>query len=228
MLRIPQPAHTYAVTGIMNEHQLAIGETTFDGREELENTQGGIPYWTLMRLALQRARTAREAIKVMTDLVAEYGYASTGESFSIGDPNEAWILEMIGPGPGGKGAHLGGGAGARRHDLRPRQQVAHRHVPAQRPGQLPVLARTSSTSRSQKGYYDPKTRRRRSASATPTARPRPQKLRYTETRVWSIFRRAAPSQELRRSTTTAASRARSPTRSGSSRTTSSRCRTSWR
>jgi dipeptidase len=88
----------------MNEHQLAIGETTFDGRPELENKQGGLHYWILMQLALQRARTAREAIKVMADLVDQYGYASTGESFSIADPNEAWILEMIGPGDGGKGA----------------------------------------------------------------------------------------------------------------------------
>lgn len=103
-MRIPQPPHTYAVTGIMNEHQLAIGETTFDGRPELENPQGGLHYWILMQLGIQRARTAREAIRVMTDLVDEFGYASTGESFSIADPNEAWILEMIGPGPGGKGA----------------------------------------------------------------------------------------------------------------------------
>jgi len=85
-LRIPQPPHTYSVIGIMNEHQLAIGETTFDGRPELENKQGGLHYWILMQLALQRARTAREAIKVMADLVDQYGYASTGESFSIADP----------------------------------------------------------------------------------------------------------------------------------------------
>ena len=103
-LRVPQPAHTYAMFGIMNEHQLAIGETTFDGRPELENKHGGLHYWALMQLALQRARTARDAITVMADLVAEFGYASTGESFSIADPNEAWILEMIGPGDGGKGA----------------------------------------------------------------------------------------------------------------------------
>ncbi|MFI5166780.1 MAG: C69 family dipeptidase, partial [Thermoanaerobaculales bacterium] len=77
-LRIPQPAHTYAEFGIMNEHQLAIGETTFDGRPELENKHGGLHYWALMQLARQRARTARDAIKVMTDLVAEFGYGSTG------------------------------------------------------------------------------------------------------------------------------------------------------
>jgi len=102
--KIKQVAHTYAVVGLMNEYQLAIGETTFGGRKELRNPDGLLHYWTLMNRALQRAKSAREAIKVMTDLVEEYGYASTGESFSIADPNEAWIMEMIGPGPGGKGA----------------------------------------------------------------------------------------------------------------------------
>lgn len=101
---VKQVPHTYSVVGLMNEHQLAIGETTFDGRLELEDTTALLEYWDLMDLALQRARTAREAIKVMTDLVAQYGYRSTGESFSIADPSEAWILEMIGRGPGGAGA----------------------------------------------------------------------------------------------------------------------------
>jgi len=97
--RIKQVPHTYAVVGLMNEHQVAIGETTFGGRPELRNPQGLLHYFTLMKLALQRAKTAREAIKVMTELVEEYGYASTGETFSIADTNEAWIMEMIGPGP---------------------------------------------------------------------------------------------------------------------------------
>ncbi len=102
--KIPQPAHTYAVVGLMNEYQLAIGETTFDGRPELRNPDGLFHYWTLMKLALQRAKSAREAIDVITSLVEKYGYASTGETFSIADPNEAWIMEMIGTGPGGTGA----------------------------------------------------------------------------------------------------------------------------
>jgi dipeptidase len=102
--RVKQVPHTYAVVGLMNEHQLAIAETTFSGREELHNPEGLLHYWDLMQLALQRAKTAREAIQVMGDLVAEYGYRSTGESFSISDPNEVWYMEMIGPGPGGKGA----------------------------------------------------------------------------------------------------------------------------
>lgn len=102
---IPEVAHTYQVIGYINEHQLSIMETTFGGREELCDTlTGKIDYVSLMHLALQRAKTAREAIRVMTDLVAEFGYASEGESFSIADPNEIWVMEMIGKGPGRKGA----------------------------------------------------------------------------------------------------------------------------
>ncbi len=103
--KIPQVKHTYSVVGNMNEHQLAIGETTFGGREELFTQKGAIvDYGTLIYFSLQRAKTAREAIKVMGDLVASHGYASEGESFSISDANEAWILEMIGKGEGQKGA----------------------------------------------------------------------------------------------------------------------------
>ncbi len=102
--KIKQVPHTYSVVGNMNEHQLSIGETTYGGREELVDSKGIIDYGSLIYITLQRAKTAREAIKVMTDLVAEYGYASSGESFSICDPNEVWILEMIGKGDGNKGA----------------------------------------------------------------------------------------------------------------------------
>lgn len=103
--KIPQVRHTYNVVGNMNEHQLAIGETTYGGRHELSSQQGAIiDYGSLIYLTLQRAKNAREAILVMTDLVEEYGYASEGESFSISDPNEVWIMEMIGKGEGEKGA----------------------------------------------------------------------------------------------------------------------------
>ena len=102
--RIPQVAHTYSVVGLMNEHQVSIGETTYGGREELQDTAGLVDYGSLMFLALQRAKTAREAIAVMTDLVAKYGYYSSGESFSIADPNEVWIMDLIGKGKGNKGA----------------------------------------------------------------------------------------------------------------------------
>ena len=100
---IPQVAHTYNVVGNMNEHQLAIGETTWGGRPELESGEG-IDYGSLIYIALERCKTAREAIKCMTDLVAEYGYASSGETFSIADPNEVWLMELIGKGKVEKGA----------------------------------------------------------------------------------------------------------------------------
>ncbi|MBO5921848.1 MAG: C69 family dipeptidase [Bacteroidaceae bacterium] len=102
--RIPEARVTYNVMGNINEHQVAIAETTFGGRPELVDTTGIIDYGSLMYIALQRSRTAREAIDVMTSLVQEYGYYSSGESFSIADPNEVWILELIGKGAKEKGA----------------------------------------------------------------------------------------------------------------------------
>ena len=192
--KIKQVAHTYAVVGLMNEYQLAIGETTFDGREELQNPKGLLHYWTLMNLALQRAKSAREAIRVMADLVEEYGYASTGESFSIADPNEVWIMEIIGTGPGGKGAVW----------------VARRipdgyicaHANMSRIGEFPkddpdncLYSKNVISFAIKKGYYDPKSGRPfsfRDAYDPVT----PAKLRYCAARVWSIFRRSAPSMNL--------------------------------
>lgn len=95
---IPEAPVTYNVIGNINEHQVTIAETTFGGRSELVDTTGIIDYGSLMYIALQRSRTAREAIEVMTSITQEYGYYSSGESFSIADPNEVWILEMIGKG----------------------------------------------------------------------------------------------------------------------------------
>lgn len=102
--QIKQAKKTYTVIGNMNENQVAIGETTFGGRSELKDSTGIIDYGSLIYIALQRSRTAREAIKIMTDLVEEYGYYSSGESFSIADKDEVWIMEMIGKGVGNKGA----------------------------------------------------------------------------------------------------------------------------
>ncbi|MCD8102712.1 MAG: C69 family dipeptidase [Alistipes sp.] len=95
---VMQADRTYSTVGNMNEHQLAIGETTFGGRRELIDPTGGIDYGSLIYITLQRAKTAREAIHVIAELANEYGYASSGESFSIADPNEAWIMELIGKG----------------------------------------------------------------------------------------------------------------------------------
>ena len=95
---IPEASITYNVIGNINEYQVSIGETTYGGREEMVDTTGIIDYGSLMYLGLQRAKTAREAIKVMTSLAEKYGYNSEGETFTICDPNEAWIMEMMGCG----------------------------------------------------------------------------------------------------------------------------------
>lgn len=95
---IPQVKETYSTIGNMNEHSLIIGETTYGGRGELEDSTGRMDYGSLIYITLQRAKTAREAIGVIADLANTHGYASSGESFSIADPNEAWIMELIGKG----------------------------------------------------------------------------------------------------------------------------------
>ncbi|MFH1747983.1 MAG: C69 family dipeptidase [Planctomycetota bacterium] len=192
--KIKQVPHTYAVVGLMNEHQLAISETTFDGRLELQNTDGLLHYWDLMQLALKRAKTAREAIDVMTGLVAEYGYRSTGESISIGDTKEAWILEIIGPGPGGQGAHWV----ARRVP----DGMISCHANKARIGEFPLddpdnclYSKNVISFAIEKGYYDPasgKPFRYCDAYCPPT----PKNQRYGGARVWSILRRTAPSLNL--------------------------------
>ena len=191
---IPQVERTHGVVGLMNEHQLAISETTTTGREELENPEGLIHYWTLMKLTLERAATAREAIEVMAGLVEEHGYRSTAESFSIADPDEVWLMEMIGTGPGGKGAIWvamripDGSIAAYANGIRIRE------FPLDDPDNC-LYSENVISFAVDRGYYDP-------ASGEPfefaTAydQPTQQSRRYTTTRVWSIFRRAAPSLEL--------------------------------
>jgi len=190
---IEQVPHTYAVVGLMNEHQLVIGETTFTGREELQNPDGVLHYWTLMRLALQRAKTAREAVTVMTDLVAKHGYRSTGESFSIADPDEVWYMEMIGPGPGGEGALWV----ARRV---PDGYVCA-HANTARIAEFPLDDRDNCLYEPrvidfavEQGFYDPDSGEpfRFNAAYCPAD---PKSLRYCATRVWSLFRRVAPSRD---------------------------------
>ena len=194
IVKIPQPLHTYKVVGLMNEHQLVIGETTFSGRQELINPQGLFHYWTLMRLALQRAKTAREAIKVITDLVQKYGYRSSGESISIADPNEAWILEIIGPGPGGHGAEWVA--------LKIPDGYISCHANKARISTFPLndpenclYSKNVISFAIQKGYYDPKSGRpfRFNDAYCPDT---PRNRRYSDMRVWSIFRRAAPSRHF--------------------------------
>ncbi len=192
--KIEQVEHTYAHVGLMNEHQLAISETTFDGRLELQDKEAILHYWDLMHLALKRAKTAREAIEVMTDLVAEYGYRSTGESFSIADTEEAWIMEMIGRGPGEKGAVWV----ARKV---PDGYVAC-HANKARIGEFPLddpenclYSDDVISFAVEKGYYVPESGEpfRFCEAYCPAT---PKNRRYADTRVWSILRRAAPSLDL--------------------------------
>ncbi|MCK4943593.1 MAG: C69 family dipeptidase, partial [Candidatus Aminicenantes bacterium] len=102
--KIEQVEESFSVVGNINEHQVAIGETTYGGRKELKDPKGIMDYGSLMYIMLQRARTAREGILIIGDLVKEYGYYSSGESLSISDKNEVWIMEIIGKGPDNKGA----------------------------------------------------------------------------------------------------------------------------
>ncbi|UCE62057.1 MAG: C69 family dipeptidase [Phycisphaerales bacterium] len=191
---IEQVEHTYKVVGLMNEHQLAIGESTFGGREDLHNPGAMLHYWDLMRLSLQRAKTAREAITVMTELVAKYGYRSLGESISIADPNEVWFMEIIGPGPDGEGAHWV----ARRI---PEGYISC-HANKARIGEFPLDDPDSCLYSDnvisfaiEKGYYDPKSGEpfRFCDAYCPST---PGNQRWGDTRVWSIFRRAAPSRNF--------------------------------
>jgi len=101
---IAEVAHTYRVVGNVNEWQVTVAESTWGGDLSLMDSTGVVDYGSLIYIALERSKTAREAIDVMTSLVAEYGYASEGETFSIGDPNEIWVMDLIGKGPGNKGA----------------------------------------------------------------------------------------------------------------------------
>ena len=96
---IPEAPETWNVIGNSNEWQVTIGETTFGGREEMTDSTGIIDYGSLIYIALQRSKTAREALQVMTSLVEQYGYYSEGETFSVADKDEVWMLEMMGCGP---------------------------------------------------------------------------------------------------------------------------------
>jgi len=191
--RIPQAPRTYRVVGNMNERQVAIGETTFGGRDSLTNLAGILDYGSLIYIALERAGSAREAIRVMTDLVAEHGYASMGESFSVSDPNQAWILEMIGKGAGARGAvwvarrlpdgYISGHA----------NQPRIRQFPLNDPANC-LYARDVISFARERGWF---TGRDEDFSFCDTYAPLTAgKLRGCESRVWSVFRRAAPSLGL--------------------------------
>jgi dipeptidase len=191
--QIRQAEVTYNVVGNMNEHQVAIGETTFGGRDELVDPKGGIDYGSLMYVALERARTAREAIDVMTSLVGEYGYRSSGESFSISDPKEVWILEMIGKGPGRKGAAWVARRVPDGHVSAHANHARIRQFPRNDPKNTLYAKDVVSFAR-EKGWFEGKDE---DFSFSDTYAPlTASALRACEARVWSVFRRVAPSLNL--------------------------------
>jgi dipeptidase len=190
---IDQVPKTYRVIGNMNEHQVAIGETTFTGREELHTPNGFIDYGNMMYITLQRAKTAREAIKIMTGLAAEYGYKRTGESFSIADKNEIWILEFIGKGEYGKG---GVWAAARVPDgyiAAHANQSRIRQINFKDPENWMWSEDVVDFAR-ERGWFDGKDKD--FSFADTYGPPDPVSLLLCEGRVWSVYNRAAPSQEF--------------------------------
>jgi dipeptidase len=190
---IPQVARTYRVVGNMNEHQVSIGETTFTGRPELNDANGFIDYGAMMYVTLQRARTAREAIRIMTGLANDFGYKSTGESFSVADKNEAWILEFIGKGSYGKGgvwvaARVPDGyIAAHANQARIRQVDWNDTENWMWSEDVVDFAR-------ERGWFDGP---REEFSFVDAYNPLdPASLLLCEGRVWSVYRRAAPSKNF--------------------------------
>ena len=191
--KIPEAPVTYTRVGNMNEHQLTIAETTFGGRKELHVPSGIVDYGSLIYIGLERAKTAREAIEVMTSIAETYGYASEGESFSIADPNEVWILEMIGKGKGQKGALWvayklpDGTISAHANQARIRQFPQNDPKTALFSKDLIPFAR-------EKGWFKGADK---DFSFADTYAPLTfGALRACEARVWSLFRRAAPSLNI--------------------------------
>jgi dipeptidase len=191
--RIPEAPVTYTRVGNINEFQVVVGETTFGGRKELQVPSGIVDYGSLMYIALERAKTAREAIQVMTSLAETYGYASEGESFSIGDPNEAWILEMIAKGKDQKGALWvatripDGTISAHANQARIRQF-------AQNDPSTTLFSKDLISFARGKGYFKGEDK---AFSFADTYAPLSfGALRFCEARVWNLFRRAAPSQNF--------------------------------
>jgi dipeptidase len=191
--QIKQVAHTFAVVGNMNEHQVSIGETTWGGREELKDPKAIMDYGSLMYIALQRAKTAREAIKVITDLVAEYGYYSSGESFSIADPNEVWIFEIISKGTNNKGAAWVARKVPDGYICAHANQARIRQFPLNDKENCLYAKDVISFAR-EKGYF--KGEDKNFSFADAFAPLDYSALRFCEARVWSMFRRAAPSLNL--------------------------------
>jgi dipeptidase len=191
--KIKQVPHTYSVVGNMNEHQVAIGETTYGGRKELKDPRAIMDYGSLMYIALQRAKTAREAIKVIADLMDEYGYYSSGESLSISDPNEVWIMEMISRGPKKKGAVWVARRVPDGYICAHANQARITTFPLKDPKNCLYAEDVISFAR-EMGYY--KGEDKDFSFADAYAPLDFGGLRFCEARVWSFFNRAAPSLKL--------------------------------
>jgi dipeptidase len=191
--KIQQVEETYSVVGNINEHQVAVGETTFGGREELKDPKAIMDYGSLMYIMLQRAKTAREGILVMADLVKKYGYYSSGESLSISDKNEVWIMEIISKGPDKKGAVWVARRIPDGYICAHANQARIRQFPLNDP-QNCLYAPDVITFAREKGYFKGKDEDFSFADAY--APPDYGALRFCEARVWAMFRRAAPSLNL--------------------------------
>lgn len=183
---IPEAHQTYNVIGNTNEFQVTIGETTYGGRQELRNNSGIMDYGSLIYIALQRSRSAHEAIKIITTLVSQYGYCSSGETYSIADGNEVWIMEIIGKGPNNKGAVWVA--------VRIPDDCISAHANQSRIHQFPLNDKKNciyapdviSFARA-KGYYSGKDKNFSFADAYAPANF--SAIRYCEARVWSFFNR---------------------------------------
>lgn len=191
--KIKQIEQTFSVVGNINEFQVAIGETTYGGRKELKDPKAIMDYGSLMYIMLQRARTAREGILVIADLVKTYGYYSSGESFSISDKNEVWIMDIIGKGPDNKGAVWV----ARRIP----DGYISAHANQSRIRQFPLndkknclYAEDVISFARKKGYF--KGADEDFSFADAYAPLDFGALRFCESRVWSMFRRVAPTLNL--------------------------------
>jgi len=191
--RIEQVSHTYTVVGNMNEHQLCIGETTWGGRKELRDPNAIMDYGSLIYVTLERARSARQAVEVIGDLLARYGYYSSGESFSIADPNEVWIMEIIGKGPDRKGAVWVARRVPDGYVCAHANQARIHTFPLNDPEDCLYEEDTIQLARD-KGWFDGADSEFSFADAYSPADFGA--LRFCEARVWSAFRRIAPSLHL--------------------------------
>jgi dipeptidase len=191
--RIAQSPRTYKIVGNMNENQVAIGETTFTGRKELHGGDGLLDYGNLIYITLQRARTAREAILIMDELARTYGYSDTGESFSIADKDEVWVVEFIGKGEHGRGALWVAARVPDGYIAAHANQARIRKVNWNDPDNW-MWAEDIVDFAREKGWFEgPDSEFSFVDVYNPVT---PTSLLLCESRVWSVFRRAAPSQDF--------------------------------